>query len=154
LRADVEALLPTRESISTSVDLPLSQASKRALLYAAEECERLQHEHIDTGHQVLGLLREDGPEAACLKANGIELEGLRVALMRTPAETGREADRAPGPDEVRRRRTEFARALMELPADRLQAGRAILKALISGKCEVTGTGPDGPFHFSFGDKTE
>lgn len=153
LRADVEALLPGNESISTSVDLPLGQSSKRALAYAAEECERLQHHHIGPGHLLLGLLREGGPETACLKANGIELEGLRAELARVPAESGREANMAPSPDEARRR-MEFIRAFTGLPADRLQAGLTLLKALASEKFEVTGTGPDGPFHFSFGGKPE
>jgi hypothetical protein len=53
-----------------------------------------------------------------------------------------------------RRRTELLRAFTELPPDRLQAGITLLKALASGKFEVTGTGPDGPFHFSFGGESE
>ena len=36
----VDALTQTSEKISTSVDLPLSQPSKRVLAYAAEESER------------------------------------------------------------------------------------------------------------------
>ena len=42
----------------TSVDLPLSNESKRVLAYAAEEAERLAHKHIGTEHLLLGLLRE------------------------------------------------------------------------------------------------
>ncbi|HMD70132.1 MAG TPA: Clp protease N-terminal domain-containing protein [Bryobacteraceae bacterium] len=155
LRADVEALLPGSESISTSVDLPLSHASKRALAYGAEESQRLQHEHIGTGHLLLGLLRESGPEAACLKAHGIELEGLRAELARNPAESGRDARKAPDQKlEKLRLHREFLEALRDLPPDRLQAGITLLKALASGKFEVRGTGPDGPFHFSFGGESE
>ena len=156
LRADVEALFAKpAQKIATSVDLPLSRASKLALAYGAEESERLSHKEIDTGHLLLGLLRVGGPETACLKAHGIELEKVREDLARTPAETARDAREALRQrlDSVRNTE-ELVEALMDLPPDRLQAGITLLKALASGKFEVTGTGPDGPFHFSFGDKPE
>jgi ATP-dependent Clp protease ATP-binding subunit ClpC len=153
LRADLEALLPKAQKIATSVDLPLSHASNRALAYAKEECELLQHDFIDTGHLLLGLLREEGAETACLKARGIEMEGVRTELARAAAETSRDAEQALKLDETRRR-TELLRAFTELPPDRLQAGLTLLKALASDKFEVTGTGPDGPFHFSFGGEPE
>ena len=154
LRAEVEALIPTGEASSTSVDLPLSHASKRVLAYGAEESQRLQHEHIGPGHLILGLLREGGPETVCLKAHGIELEGLRADLARTPAESGDESPRAAEPKADLDRRQQFVKALMELPADRLEVGIALLKALAAGKFEVSGTGPDGPFHYSFESKPE
>jgi ATP-dependent Clp protease ATP-binding subunit ClpC len=153
LRADLEALLPKAQKIATSVDLPLDHAAKRVLVYAAEESELLQHDSIDTGHLLLGLLREEGAETACLKAHGIELEGVRTELARVAAETVRDSGQALKLDETRRR-TELLRAFTELPPDRLQAGITLLKALASGKFEVTGTGPDGPFHFSFGGESE
>jgi hypothetical protein len=53
-----------------------------------------------------------------------------------------------------RSHAEFAEAVLDLPPDRLRAGMTVLKALASGKFEVTGTGPDGPFHFSFGGEPE
>ena len=156
LRADVEALLPEGAAkTAASVDLPLSHSSKRALAYGAEEAERLQQEHIGPGHLLLGLVREGGPETACLKAHGIELEGLRQALERTVAE-GEEDPQQTLLRKLERVRSneEFARALLDLPSDRLQFGIALLKALASGNFEVSGTGPDGPFHFSFESKPE
>ena len=155
LRKDAEALLPVNEAVSTSVDLPLSHASKRALAYAAEECEQLQDDLIAPGHLLLGLLRENGAEAGCLKAYGIGPEEVRKALDWAESETGRDAGQALEQDEdLMRRRTEFLKALTELPPDRLQAGLTLLKALASDRFEVTGTGPDGPFHFSFGGESE
>ncbi len=60
IRKEIEAHAPAKgERVSTSVDLPLSQESKRSLAYAAEEAERLSHKHIDTPHLLLGLLRVD-----------------------------------------------------------------------------------------------
>src|SRR5690242_21875367 len=58
IRTQVESQTTFRKSISTSVDLPLSNESKRVLAYAAEEAERLPHKHIGTDHLFLGLSRE------------------------------------------------------------------------------------------------
>ena len=41
IRKQIEGRTAIREKVSTSVDLPLSQESKRVLAYAAEEAERL-----------------------------------------------------------------------------------------------------------------
>jgi ATP-dependent Clp protease ATP-binding subunit ClpC len=59
IRKQVETQTTTRENTATSVDLPLSNESKRVLAYAGEEAERLAHKHIGTEHLLLGLLREE-----------------------------------------------------------------------------------------------
>ena len=62
----------------TSVDLPLSNAGKRILAYAAQEADKLASRTIGTEHLLLGLLREkksDVPEA--LAAVGIDLHSAR-----------------------------------------------------------------------------
>ena len=67
----------------TSVDLPLSNASKRILAYTAEEAERLPSKHIGTEHLLLGLLREKKssvPEA--LAAVGIDLHSARNRIRK------------------------------------------------------------------------
>ncbi|MGA2133688.1 MAG: Clp protease N-terminal domain-containing protein [Bryobacteraceae bacterium] len=72
------------ERISTSVDMPLSQDCKRALTYAAEEGEALQHRVIDSWHLALGLLRlEDSLAALLLRGSGIDY----AALHATPPES-------------------------------------------------------------------
>jgi ATP-dependent Clp protease ATP-binding subunit ClpC len=51
---------------TSSVDLPLSNPSKRVLAYATEEADRLASTPIGTEHLLLGLLREkqsDVPQA-------------------------------------------------------------------------------------------
>src|SRR5215475_5486822 len=53
-----KAIGPPMVKMSTSVDLPLSNESKRVLAYAAEEAERLQSKVIGVQHLALGLLRE------------------------------------------------------------------------------------------------
>src|SRR6266850_3225774 len=64
-------------TLSTPVDLPLSNAGKRVLAYAAEEAERLSDRHIGTEHLVLSLLREPGPAADLLSQHGAELAEAR-----------------------------------------------------------------------------
>jgi ATP-dependent Clp protease ATP-binding subunit ClpC len=63
---------------STSVDLPLSNPSKRVLAHAAEEADRLGSKPIGTEHLLLGLLRENKssvPET--LATAGIDLRSAR-----------------------------------------------------------------------------
>lgn len=63
---------------STSVDLPLSNPSKRILAYAAQEADKLASTPIGTEYLLLGLLREkqsDVPQA--LARVGIDLRSAR-----------------------------------------------------------------------------
>jgi ATP-dependent Clp protease ATP-binding subunit ClpC len=84
IRKKIEENTTIREKVSTSVDLPLSNESKRVLAYAAEEAERLGHKHIGTEHLLLGLLREDQCFATTLlKERGIELDKVREELKQT-----------------------------------------------------------------------
>src|ERR1700676_604717 len=53
IRAQIDTRTLVRERISTSVDLPLSNASKRVLASGAEEAERLNHRHIGSEHLML-----------------------------------------------------------------------------------------------------
>lgn len=78
IRKQIEGLTTTREKTSTSLDLPLSNESKRVLAYAAEEAERLAHKHIGTEHLLLGLLREE----KCLAAQILMERGLRLNEVR------------------------------------------------------------------------
>ena len=152
LSAEVEALFPeTDQKIATNVDLPLSQAARRALVYAAEESARINHKSIDPRHLLLGLLREDGPGAACLKAHGIELERVRAefregVVVHQPEPT-QALDWARG-------HTRIFWALQNMPADRWEIAATLLEGLASGKFEAAGTSRNGPFHFSFDDKAE
>lgn len=58
LRKEIEMRITTGTKVATSVDLPLSNAGKRALAYAAEEADRLQDRRVGSEHVLLGLLRE------------------------------------------------------------------------------------------------
>ena len=78
IRARIEQSQPTRERVSTSVDLPLSRESKRALAYGAEEAERLGSPTIEVVHLLIGFAREESTLASqILREAGITPEQLR-----------------------------------------------------------------------------
>jgi hypothetical protein len=81
IRKKVDERTPPSEKVSTSVDLPLSQPSKRVLAYAAEESERLKQTHIGTEHLLLGLLREEDETAARILGElGVNLAATREKI--------------------------------------------------------------------------
>lgn len=69
------------EPTSTSVDLPLSAASKRILKHAAEEADRLNHRHIGTEHLFLGVMDENDCLAErVLREAGADAASIRLQL--------------------------------------------------------------------------
>jgi ATP-dependent Clp protease ATP-binding subunit ClpA len=81
LRRKISQRSPAGEKTPTSVDLPLSNESKRVLGHAAEEAQHLGDRHIGTEHLLLGLLRERQSFAAqLLHEEGIVLERARQAI--------------------------------------------------------------------------
>ena len=77
---DFREQLKPRSSIklSSSVDFPLSNPSKRVLAYAAEEANKLVSKSIGTEHLLLGLLREKKSDVlAALAKAGIDLRSAR-----------------------------------------------------------------------------
>jgi ATP-dependent Clp protease ATP-binding subunit ClpC len=78
LRAELERNGPTREKLSTSVEIPFSDETKKVLQYAEEEAERLMHPHIGTEHMLLGLLRlESSVAGRMLGERGMRLFAVR-----------------------------------------------------------------------------
>jgi ATP-dependent Clp protease ATP-binding subunit ClpC len=81
LREQIEARIGHGDKISTSIEVPLSEASKRVLKYAAEESQGLSHRHIGAEHLLLGLLREQKSLAAgVLRENGMNYADVRKAM--------------------------------------------------------------------------
>src|SRR4029077_8706627 len=94
IRAQIDARFEIREKVSISVDLPLSNASKRVLAYAAEEADRLNHRHIGSEHLFLGLLREASSLAAkLLEPFGVNLEQVNTKVEAMAAYEGAPRDR-------------------------------------------------------------
>lgn len=84
IREQIEKRHPLRESRSTSVDMPLSHESKRALDHANQEAERRRQKHIGSEHLLLGI---------CLEETSFGAQILRENLL-TSKELGAEADRS------------------------------------------------------------
>ena len=83
IRKQIDEHSPRREKTSTSVDLPLSNESKRVLSYAAAEAESLQSKHIGSEHLLLGLLREKAAFAAqLLNSQGLSLDRTREVVAK------------------------------------------------------------------------
>jgi Clp amino terminal domain, pathogenicity island component len=86
IRKQIEGHTTIREKASTSVDLPLSNQSKRVIAYAAQEAERLSHKHIGTEHLLLGFLREqDCFAATLLNERGVLIDAARSLIASQPA---------------------------------------------------------------------
>ena len=67
----------------------MSNEAKRVLAYAAEEAERLGHQHIGTEHLFLGLLREpESNTGKMLIGRGIDVKTVRETLARESAQSG------------------------------------------------------------------
>ena len=74
---------------SPPIDLPLSSTLKKVLTHAEEEARNLRQDQIDTGHMLLGILREEESFAASiLHMQGISPNQLREELT-SPQQTER-----------------------------------------------------------------
>lgn len=151
LQKTVEAFCTkTAELVPTSVDLPLSHACKRALGFAGEEAGKLSHQHIGTEHLLLGVLREDGPEAQALGKFGITLETVHESMVAAAAEvSGPPRERAAefGPPVTRETAQDL---LAKIPDERLAATARLLAGLSCEFFTVAGASSSGRFAFSFG----
>ena len=85
IRKAIERRIQVGKRMATSVDMPLSHASKRVLAYGAEESERLGSREITQRHVFLGLLRETSCTAAeVLREHGVSETQVRDLLALTP----------------------------------------------------------------------
>jgi ATP-dependent Clp protease ATP-binding subunit ClpC len=83
VRQEIDARVPVREKVSTSVELPFSEDTRRVLRFAAEEAERLRHRHIGPEHLLVGILRESGCLGATLLIEkGVQLDTVREEIIR------------------------------------------------------------------------
>jgi hypothetical protein len=81
IRKWIDAQTPQRPRISTSVDLPLSEESKKILETAASEADGLGHHTIGTDHLFLALFAlKDCLAAKLLQQAGANIEKVRGAM--------------------------------------------------------------------------
>jgi hypothetical protein len=84
LRKSIQHHFPQSELISTSVELPLSAATKSVLMRAFEESDAMGHKHIGTEHLLLGLLGEQESYAA----KALQISGISAGNIRDVVGTG------------------------------------------------------------------
>src|SRR5258707_923578 len=96
-RVEAEAASAKRERISTSVDLPLSQECKDALIHGEQEADRLNHKRIETTHLLLGILRDEKSFGSILLLEqGIDAAAIESLLATTPPQqVPASADKSP-----------------------------------------------------------
>jgi ATP-dependent Clp protease ATP-binding subunit ClpC len=83
-RTEIEKHIKRGERISTSVEVPLTDASKKILVMACEEADRLGQGHVGTEHLLLALLRvETSLAARLLQARGLKASEVRERLAKT-----------------------------------------------------------------------
>jgi ATP-dependent Clp protease ATP-binding subunit ClpC len=83
IRREIEGRSVIREKLPQTMELVLTPESKRVLIYANEESERMQSRHIGTEHLLIGLLREERSMAAeILYERGLRLQTVRDEMMR------------------------------------------------------------------------
>jgi hypothetical protein len=69
----------TGPTISTAMDMPLADAGKRVLAFAAEEAERVSDAKIRSQYLLLGILREGTSDAAyLLQKFGVTIDSARA----------------------------------------------------------------------------
>jgi hypothetical protein len=97
IRKQIETHKPFGQTISTSVDLPLSEECQHILHYASEEADALGHRHIGTEHLLLGILREQECYGAqLLNDNDVTFENARAQIVNAPREEVATPPRSPG----------------------------------------------------------
>jgi ketosteroid isomerase-like protein len=89
IRSEIEALIPPRERIAISVEVPLTDESKKILKLAWEEAQRLGHQWVGPEHLLLGILRVEGSLGARLLRNrGVKAAAVREELAKLPPTSG------------------------------------------------------------------
>ena len=82
IRKEIEGRSVLREKLPQTTELILTPESKRVLIYANEESERMQSGFIGTEHLLVGLLREERSMAAeILYERGLRLQAVRDELL-------------------------------------------------------------------------
>jgi ATP-dependent Clp protease ATP-binding subunit ClpA len=164
IRQRLETQMPERRCVAASVDLPLSPEVTRALTCASEEAERMGHPRvIETGHILLGLLRETGSAAArILEEHGVDLATLREEIARSHVGAAESlhsplADPhhlhwpppAPSPAQPRYTREDLERLAREIPDERREAAARLCAALQQPVVSIAVALPGGSFSYSF-----
>jgi ATP-dependent Clp protease ATP-binding subunit ClpC len=100
-RAEIQARWGERQGVAQHIELPFSGQTKRILQYTKEEADRAKQTQIDTGHLLLGLLREEHSFAAeMLNRRGISLTQVREQIA-TPDANAEPVDATVAVEQIR-----------------------------------------------------
>jgi len=81
IRTEIEKHFAGQARVSTCVDIPLSESSKRVLTHAMNEALILNHAYVGVEHVLLGIMREDKTVAAqILRASGLDPSKVRQQI--------------------------------------------------------------------------
>src|SRR5215475_9178432 len=83
IRKQIVDAMYRAEKLSTSVDLPLSKASKSVLALAGRERVRLGASNLGTEHLFLGLLQQEGLASRLLRERNVRIESVRDQFEKT-----------------------------------------------------------------------
>ena len=104
LRAEIERQATPGADEPTGPDLPYSHRSKRVLEEAMAEARNMDDNHLDTGHLLLGLVRDKRDLGAqVLNALGVSRDSARI-VYRELRDAGKDdpGGRAPAPSPIPR----------------------------------------------------
>lgn len=109
IRQEIDSRTVRREKLPQTMELALTPETKRVLVFAFEESERLQNRYIGTEHLLLGLLREERSMAAeILFERGLRLNVVRQEIMNQNGIRAAQKSDAPHLEEFCRDLTEQA----------------------------------------------
>jgi hypothetical protein len=83
IRSEIERRITRAQRISTSVEVQLSDDSKKVLTLATKTADQLGHRRVDAGHVLVGLLEVPTSMAAqILAARGLAAPAVREQLVK------------------------------------------------------------------------
>ncbi|MDQ4120904.1 MAG: ATP-dependent Clp protease ATP-binding subunit [Acidobacteriota bacterium] len=109
IRQEIEGRTVRREKLPQTMELALTPETKRVLIFAYEESDRLQNRYVGTEHLLLGILREERSMAAeILFERGLRLSTVRELIMNQNGIRAAQKSGAPNLEEFCRDLTEAA----------------------------------------------
>jgi ATP-dependent Clp protease ATP-binding subunit ClpC len=113
LKRELAASLSVVQRATIGPDLPLTESSKKVLVFAIHEAEALGHESVGTEHLLLGLLRVGESRASrSLEQRGMDVQQTRGVIRRLAKDRASQTA-----EQERPHLREYARDLTELAAD-------------------------------------
>jgi 2-C-methyl-D-erythritol 2,4-cyclodiphosphate synthase len=89
MRETYESRYPAHPRISTSIEVPLSDESKRILVGASEEADRLNSNHVGSEHILLAMFSESDEIRTELEKLGLTKDKAEKEIASLAAEPGR-----------------------------------------------------------------